>query len=447
MKKSTIVLAVWLFIGGLIFLPARAGNKKPVIPEHFTISANTDSLSCTWDKTNNIKVKIKVTDSSGKVLDSNCWLGESGRCSTSGLDDGTTYRINVTPYKEKASSKKDPYTVGETVSFTASTAPLPGRGCYISHYKANFQNIRLYISDEEEIPKNNSVYYQIIRSEHEDMTEPFLSDVPAGKDSYTVNNLSQGKTYWFSVRRYHLKGEKRVYEQSSSGKICRIQTPVETLPVKGDEWDHAAVSMKSMYTDHKRTIIYFKAPVKATKAEAWEYINYWQALYPEYFLMSNIPPYPIVNNGTFTGFSFRKICSFEEASQKAANLNEVIDKIVADTKGKSGKNKVISINNAIREKLSYSDEKEKDFDWGSYSLITGKGTCNGYATAFYACAAKAGVKSAIQVSTTNPMHTWNKVKVDGKWTHIDVCWNDQTGRNKYIWYSAKKIKKVEKHNY
>ncbi len=64
------------------------------------------------------------------------------------------------------------------------------------------------------------------------------------------------------------------------------------------------------------------------------------------------------------------------------------------------------------------------------ALVNGKAVCRGYANAFaYLCQA-AGIEcvlingSATNSSGETDLHSWNMVKLDEKWYHVDVCWDD-----------------------
>ena len=61
-------------------------------------------------------------------------------------------------------------------------------------------------------------------------------------------------------------------------------------------------------------------------------------------------------------------------------------------------------------------------------LLNGKGVCESYASAYQLCLEILGVENYIMTSA-NGEHVWNRVKVDGKWYHVDVTWNDTTGDN------------------
>lgn len=65
-------------------------------------------------------------------------------------------------------------------------------------------------------------------------------------------------------------------------------------------------------------------------------------------------------------------------------------------------------------------------DTDVYDLMVKKqGRCYGYAEAYSYLLAKVGIKSE-EVISDDMNHQWNKVRIDGKWYHVDVTWDDPT---------------------
>ncbi len=64
-------------------------------------------------------------------------------------------------------------------------------------------------------------------------------------------------------------------------------------------------------------------------------------------------------------------------------------------------------------------------------LLNGKGVCESYASAYQLCLEILGVENYIMTSSDGA-HVWNRVKVDGKWYHVDVTWNDTTDNTFFL---------------
>jgi len=56
-------------------------------------------------------------------------------------------------------------------------------------------------------------------------------------------------------------------------------------------------------------------------------------------------------------------------------------------------------------------------------LVSGIGVCNGYALAFKDLMTRLNIE-VLLVSSSSMNHAWNMVKLDGKWYHVDVTWDD-----------------------
>ena len=104
-----------------------------------------------------------------------------------------------------------------------------------------------------------------------------------------------------------------------------------------------------------------------------------------------------------------------------------------------------------REKLLHDRLAEKVVYDGSAlyahsaygALVQGRAVCEGYAKAFQVLLRKAGIcsfiitGSGINPSTGTPEgHAWNAVRIDGKYYHVDVTWDDQ-GENLFYAYFNK----------
>lgn len=90
------------------------------------------------------------------------------------------------------------------------------------------------------------------------------------------------------------------------------------------------------------------------------------------------------------------------------------------TSGMSDFEKEIQIIRYIVENCSYN--KDTDNSWSAYgALVEGEAKCMGYADAFMVLGKACGLDVRYIVSST---HAWNLIKLDGKWYHVDVTWED-----------------------
>ena len=100
----------------------------------------------------------------------------------------------------------------------------------------------------------------------------------------------------------------------------------------------------------------------------------------------------------------------------------------------------------------YTDDiPHNDNDCAIGALLDGRADCDGYADAFYLCCSLAGLETRYQHGETVPSdildedggnqveqdgtHMWNLIKVNGKWTMVDVTWDDNDKGHSYLYYN------------
>lgn len=127
--------------------------------------------------------------------------------------------------------------------------------------------------------------------------------------------------------------------------------------------------------------------------------------------------------------------------QKRVNdLNAEIDTLVAKIEGMDDFEKALYIHDYIvlnseydLELLEYMEKNNfilpgelRSEKYTEYSiLVNGTGVCGSYALAYRAILNAAGME-CLYLSSSQMNHAWNLVKIDGKWYHVDCCWDDPT---------------------
>ncbi len=89
------------------------------------------------------------------------------------------------------------------------------------------------------------------------------------------------------------------------------------------------------------------------------------------------------------------------------------------------------LHDALAQNLTYVTGAENAHNaYGA--IVQGRTVCEGYAEAFQYLLMRSGIQSfIINGSSINPStgtaegHAWNAVKIDGKFYHVDLTWNDQ----------------------
>ena len=105
---------------------------------------------------------------------------------------------------------------------------------------------------------------------------------------------------------------------------------------------------------------------------------------------------------------------------------QIIDEVI--TAGMSEKDKALALHDWLTDHAHY------DLTFSHYEadgvLLYGTGVCDSYSKAYQLLLNQAGIENfritgeAIDSSGVREAHAWNAVKIDGKWSHVDVTWDD-----------------------
>lgn len=128
----------------------------------------------------------------------------------------------------------------------------------------------------------------------------------------------------------------------------------------------------------------------------------------------------------------------EQESEVDKKVEEIIEEL--DLGDKMDYEKVSDIHDYICENVEYEAAADgSDIRRTAYgALIEGRAVCQGYSVILYRLLLEAGIDNRIVFGSgispdgnTGP-HTWNIVKLYGKYYYIDVTWDDSTGSRDYF---------------
>lgn len=113
----------------------------------------------------------------------------------------------------------------------------------------------------------------------------------------------------------------------------------------------------------------------------------------------------------------------EDYLEKRTKLNKIACNLLGEIEDDELK-MVYKIHDALVCRVNYDMDADDKFNAGGAN-IDNQAVCQGYAMAFtYLCQA-AGIECiTVKGETESGSHAWNMVKIDGKWYHLDVCWDD-----------------------
>ncbi len=136
----------------------------------------------------------------------------------------------------------------------------------------------------------------------------------------------------------------------------------------------------------------------------------------------------------------------EELADAKLKFAEKTDEILSHiTQGMSDFEKELAIHDILAERVAYIDSENAHNAYGA--IVEGKAVCEGYAEALQYLLMMCNIQSFIIVgSSVNPAtnqpegHAWNAVKIDGKFYHVDLTWNDQAS---YLYHAYFNITDTE----
>lgn len=83
------------------------------------------------------------------------------------------------------------------------------------------------------------------------------------------------------------------------------------------------------------------------------------------------------------------------------------------------------VRNSKYDYINYKKGSIPDVSFTAYGvLIKGVGVCEGYSAAFYKLLTSAGIECKFITGVSGEPHAWNIVKIDGKYYHVDITFDD-----------------------
>lgn len=120
---------------------------------------------------------------------------------------------------------------------------------------------------------------------------------------------------------------------------------------------------------------------------------------------------------------FKTVINEEEFQNRQQEINNIVDRLIADTKDMDEYSKSKYIYTYIAQNTTY---KESDNAHNMYGcLVEGVAVCEGYAKAYSYIMQKCGMQVAyISGTGKNELHAWNLININNNWYHVDCTWGD-----------------------
>ena len=152
--------------------------------------------------------------------------------------------------------------------------------------------------------------------------------------------------------------------------------------------------------------------------------------YAHHFWIGNSYSYSY-NSTTCTKMVMQYILTGSALEEARTAFEAAADAILAGlTPEMSEFERELYIHDALAKIITYVEGDHAHNAYGA--LVQGKAVCEGYAEALQYLLQRAGIQSFIALGASiNPStgqsegHAWNYVRIDGKYYHVDLTWNDQ----------------------
>ena len=159
-------------------------------------------------------------------------------------------------------------------------------------------------------------------------------------------------------------------------------------------------------------------------------ITYYKADYPQHFWVGSSFEYTSQGK-TVTSVELKYNFKKSELEAKVKKFNDAVKSILSGISGSwSQYERELAIHDRLAQKVSYNESTNAHSAYGA--LVDGIAVCEGYTRAFQYLCYQAGIECAfISGTSVNPgtnqseNHSWNQVKIDGKYYNVDVTWDDQ----------------------
>jgi hypothetical protein len=142
----------------------------------------------------------------------------------------------------------------------------------------------------------------------------------------------------------------------------------------------------------------------------------------------NLDTLDYTSRGQSVTLQFSYLVDYNSFTEMQAELDEVVDEILAETRDLSVLKKLYYIHDYILRNCEY--DLDAIYSGSPYgALVDGKAKCDGYSLALQLIADKAGIPCVTVISMPQNGefgHAWNKVKVSTAWYNIDLSSDDTT---------------------
>ena len=200
------------------------------------------------------------------------------------------------------------------------------------------------------------------------------------------------------------------------------------------------------------TIVVSNSTNKLTVEELKTVFDAYRRDHTEHFWLGNAYSYSFDSvNGTVIGLKPTYTMSGDKLTQAKTAFNQAVNAYLAGITSDMSEFKIEKeLHDRMAASISYEETDNAHNAYGA--LVEGKAVCEGYAEAYQFLLQCAGLQSFIVTgSSMNPatgipeVHAWNMVRVDGRYYHVDLTWDDQGERLFYAYFNKTDARIKEDH--
>ncbi len=233
---------------------------------------------------------------------------------------------------------------------------------------------------------------------------------------------------------------------TTKGNSGTSATPVKLTPISADAYygyryvaakgEHFASAYKLVANgigEMRAKISFEDVGITVSKAELATIMDCYRADYPQHFWYNGAYRYVMDSSDTILTIepTYTMTAAQKETAQQ--KLDAEIDRMLEKASyGKTAYDRELILHDALAEQITYVDGTNAHNMYGA--LVEKKAVCEGYARAFqylmYCSGTQCLMVEGMSVrpgGTKGESHAWNIVEIDGKYYHVDVTWDDQTG--------------------
>lgn len=138
-----------------------------------------------------------------------------------------------------------------------------------------------------------------------------------------------------------------------------------------------------------------------------------------------------IDSGSNANYLADGYYSKEQVIECEAQIEQEVQKILAETNGKSNYKKILTIHDYLVDNVTYEETVSKNNIYNMYGAIVNKeSVCEGYAKAFKYLMDQVGIESIVIIGEATDSkgntqnHAWNYVNFNNTWYAVDTTWDD-----------------------